>query len=47
MSEIGQILEYCCSSAGQITVSERVGVNNAFKIFSFLVAFVPVWDFSQ
>lgn len=45
--EIGQSWGYSCSSAGEITVPERVGMNNALKIFFFQVAFVPVWDFSQ
>lgn len=51
ISKIGQILEHC-SSAGQTSAPERVGVDSAFKMqtlvcFFFMVAFVPVWDFSQ
>lgn len=33
--EIGQSWEYSCSSAGEITVPERVGINNALKTFFF------------
>lgn len=43
--EIGQSWEYSCSSAGEITVPERVGINNALKTFFFPSGFCPCVGF--